>query len=294
MNTLPRLVRGTIVRGLKMIKNFEGLVEKVTGEIKEFTEVAVVGLSGGADSTLTAALCVKALGAENVYGVHMPYGDLDVKTFNATSRHVGDSLGILQYTAPVTQISDAIENTISHATEKHLSTVNAGNARSRARMTILYGISHMLNEALGKKVRVVGTGNLSEDFIGYDTKGGDALCDLFPIGELFKSEVYELLQYLAKTEHYFSPGLTNKIIEQAPSAGLWDGQTDEEELGYTYAEMEPVIKEFFYISSQITMRNLLNTGREFTDVENFVIKRHLANKHKHEAPPVVSVRRFCE
>lgn len=270
-----------------MIKSINALEERIISNIRAVADVAVVGLSGGADSTLVAILCTKALGAENVVGIHMPYGTTDKETFNSRSKKLAnEALKIPNHEIPVRNIADSITSAVENAVwyqERTLNVVNRGNARSRARMCVLYAMAHELGTNLNKRVRVMGTGNLSEDYIGYDTKGGDALADIFPIGELFKSEVYQML------DHYKSIGLiTEDLIARVPSAGLWEGQTDEAELGYSYNEMEAQIKK---ILSHKTYPHV--SGRE-SEVWEFVVNRHNANKHKHEAPPVVKLRDLCD
>lgn len=275
-----------------MIKNIEGLVEATVAELRKFADVAVVGMSGGADSTLVTVLCQKAFGKENVYGVHMPFNDHDLATFNSRSQKTATKLGVKQINAPIGDIANVLVSTVAEAisgekdTLVPLSQVNAGNARSRARMCTLYTIAHHLGDKLqGQRVRVIGTGNLSEDFIGYDTKGGDALCDIFPIGQLFKSEVYQLLDY------FRDKGVIDEDhIDRVPSAGLWHGQTDEAELGHTYNAMEPVVKRLL----EVSRAKSLHSHEPVDALEAFVLKRHLTNKHKHEAPAVVELRAFCE
>lgn len=258
--------------------NIKKVIKKITHEIKKNVDTAVVGLSGGADSFLVMLLCETALGKENVYAYSMPYSETDIQTFNSKSKSYAEHIGVHHKTVNIGNISNALTSTVSEAAGEELSTLNSGNSRSRARMCILYGIAHHLNEKLKNRVRVMGTGNLSEDFIGYDTKGGDALADFFPIGQLFKSEVYKLLEYFRDQGK-----ITEEMINRVPSAGLWEDQTDEDELGYSYNEMEPAIR--FILQNYNSIEDVTLSG-----IEMFVWNRHLANKHKHEAPPVVILR----
>jgi len=266
-----------------MIRDCAEIVEQIAEEIRARVDVAVIGLSGGADSSLTAILCSHALGEDNVYGVSMPHNNTDRETFNAASAVLAEKLGVNHLVRPVRAVSDAIDGLITVETASRPSKVNAGNSRSRARMCVLYGIAHDLADSMrGKRVRVIGTGNLSEDYIGYDTKGGDALADLFPIGELLKSEVYQLL------EHFRDLGVIGeKNINRVPSAGLEDGQTDEGDLGYSYNEMEKAVKFCMANSDSIDVDAL-------DEVTRFVWERHLKHAHKHQAPPVLALRSYCD
>ncbi len=256
-----------------MIKNIEGLLDKVKTLICEQTDIAVVGLSGGADSTLVATLCTLALGKENVYGLNMPYSETDKQTFNTKSWNLVERLGI---NGEDILIRDAVDKLSLQF--DNLSQLNQGNMRSRMRMVSLYTKACEIAEVNpGKRVRVVGTGNLSEDYIGYDTKGGDALADFFPIGSLLKSEVYQLHDY------FIGNGvLTEELVDRVPSAGLWDGQTDEDELGMSYDAMQDSVLRGF--AGNLDMNN---------PIDKFVYDRHVKNKHKHEAPLAFNLREFC-
>lgn len=261
--------------------NFENVKSKIIKEISDFTDIAVIGLSGGADSTLVATLCREALGPENVYGVGMPYCDIDEKTFNGRSKLLADKLEIEYEEVSIKDPVKAASEELGFVEEDFPLIV--GNMRSRMRMIYLYALCNYLSEVTKKRVRVIGTGNLSEDFIGYDTKGGDALADFFPIGQLYKSEVYELLDYFVQKGI-----LTEDLIDRVPSAGLWEGQTDEAELGYSYNEMQPAIE--YCIKHYPLMDALIKTNsQELTDIIKFVWNRHIVNKHKHEAPKVLKV-----
>lgn len=262
--------------------NVEAVVEKIKCEIKKNLDTAVVGLSGGADSFLVMLLSVEALGKDNVYALSMPYSDLDIRTFNNLSTMYAEHIGVNHQVVEIKSIADAVNKTVTEiigcGNDKPLSTLNAGNSRSRARMCVLYGYAHHLNEKFNNRVRVMGTGNLSEDFIGYDTKGGDALADIFPIGQLFKSEVYKVLEYF-RDQGKITEGMINRV----PSAGLWENQTDEDELGYSYNDMEPAIRYILANYNNINESSL-------TEIQRFVWKRHLNNKHKHEASLVIALR----
>ncbi|MFO8101603.1 MAG: NAD(+) synthase [Dehalococcoidia bacterium] len=266
-----------------MIADCPQLLEHLYWEIRNLADVGVVGLSGGADSTLTAIISMKALGKENIYGISMPYDEVDTQTFNALSAELAERIGINHLIRPVSRIADAINEQAYIHDPSELTDLNKGNARSRARMCILYGISRTLASIHpGKRVRVMGTGNLSEDFIGYDTKGGDALADVFPIGDLFKSEVYQLLEYFRD-----QGVIDEEHINRIPSAGLQENQTDEGDLGYSYNEMEPGIRFCLAHYDHIATHDL-------DKITSFVWNRHLVHKHKHETPPIIKLRHLCD
>lgn len=267
-----------------MIRDCETLLRTMEDGLRRQADVAVIGLSGGADSLLAAILCARALGRENVYGVSMPCDETDRRTFNALSARQAARLGIRHLERPVAEIADAIEKQISTgAPGAQLTLVNKGNARSRARMCVLYGLAHALaGERQGRRVRVVGTGNLSEGFIGYDTKGGDSVADVFPLADLFKAEVFQLLDFLRDRGV-----IPDDFILRVPSAGLAPGQTDEGDLGHTYADMERGIR--FCLKHAEAMPEPLPD-----EVTEFVWRRHLANRHKHEAQNAIRLRFLCD
>lgn len=265
------------------------LARRICEGIRDCADIAVLGISGGADSTLVATLSTMALGAHRVYGISMPYGSTDVATFNSRSRDLAVKLGLNHATLPIRLACNEV-----YSSFPPLSDLNAGNARSRMRMVFTYTHCCNIGEANpGLRARVMGTGNLSEDYIGYDTKGGDALADYFPIGELYKQEVYDLLDYLV------GQGIiTDDLIDRVPSAGLWEGQTDEAELGHTYNEMAPAIewlREHNFASLGVKQQQFLLEGVHLSDptfyhLLRFVHGRHVANQHKHLAPPVLQLR----
>lgn len=271
-----------------MIKDAAAVASFLENAVREFTDIAVVGISGGVDSSVVASICVAALGKENVHLVSMPYDDTDRETFNSRSATLADQLGARHDVVPVGAASDAVTREIASIfSDEPLDILTLANVRPRVRMNILYSISGELGYKTGKRVRVMGTGHLSEDIIGYDTKGGDALCDIFILAELVKSEVYQL------AKHYDVPA---EIIDAEPSAGLYEGQTDAEELGYTYDELEkPSIALFELLESGVNRDEITGHEECFSQMNEetvqFVISRYRANAHKHEAPATVSIRR---
>nr|MDA3814601.1 NAD+ synthase [Candidatus Cloacimonadota bacterium] len=181
----------------------------------------IVGLSGGIDSCVTAALCAKAAGKENVFGVMMPYRKSHPDSLN-DAVEVAETLGIKHEVIDISPIVDSYLN--KYAPEADL--LRKGNRMARERMCVLYDLSAKY------KALVAGTGNLSELMIGYCTQYGDSACAFEPIGHLYKSEIYKMAKIL---------GLPQSVITKKPTADLWAGQTDEDEMGITYAELDEIL-----------------------------------------------------
>ena len=183
---------------------------------------AVVGISGGKDSSVAAALCVEALGRDRVIGVLMPQGvqhDIDMAYL------LVNHLGIKHYEINVKETIDAI--IAAFPEELGLSTQAKTNLPPRIRMSTLYAVSQSVNG------RVVNTCNLSEDWVGYSTRYGDAAGDFSPMCNLTVQEVKEIGRVL---------GLPDVLVDKTPIDGLC-GKTDEENLGFTYAELDRYIRE---------------------------------------------------
>ena len=182
---------------------------------------AVVGISGGKDSSIAAALCVEALGKDRVIGVLMPQGEQhDIDMAYLLVNH----LGIKHYEI---NVKDAIDSLIKNMPEDlPVSVQTKTNIPPRVRMTTLYAVSQSLNG------RVVNTCNLSEDWVGYSTRYGDAAGDFSPMSHLTVTEVKEIGRLL---------GLPEVLVEKVPIDGLC-GKTDEENLGFTYAELDRYIR----------------------------------------------------
>lgn len=181
---------------------------------------AVLGLSGGLDSSVVAALCAKALGPENVLAVTMPYKTSSKETVR-DSRAIVQWLGLRTIDLPVTDQVDAYFQLVGEA-----SLLRVANKCARERMSILYDQSAAF-EAL-----VIGTSNKSEILLGYGTQHGDMASAINPIGDLYKTQLRRLAVHLEVPE---------QILAKQPSADLWVGQTDEDELGFTYADADRLL-----------------------------------------------------
>ena len=208
-------------------------VEKVTNDMIEWVRGwfekngagcnAVIGISGGKDSSVTAAVCCAALGKDRVIGVMMPNGvqpDIDY------SHKLIEHLGIRSYTVNIKECYDAISREVRDALGTELSRQTVINIAPRIRMTALYALSQSMNG------RVANTCNLSEDWVGYSTRWGDSVGDFSPLAKLTVQEVLEVGRYL---------GLPDFIVDKAPSDGL-TGLTDEDNLGFTYATLDRYIR----------------------------------------------------
>ena len=206
-------------------------VKKVTADcgawIKDFFEKngkgcnAVIGISGGKDSSVAAALCVEALGKDRVIGVLMPCGEQhDIDAAYSLVNH----LGIRHF---VVNIKDAVEGLKSALPKDiEITSQTVTNIPPRVRMTTLYAVSQSMNG------RVVNTCNLSEDWVGYSTRYGDAAGDFSPLSLLTVDEVKKIGRYL---------GLPDILVDKVPIDGLC-GKTDEENLGFTYMELDRYIR----------------------------------------------------
>lgn len=182
---------------------------------------AVIGISGGKDSSIAAALCVEALGKDRVVGVLMPQGeqhDIDM------ARLLVEHLGIRHYEINIKAAVDGLLGAMPQ--DLTISEQSRVNLPPRVRMTTLYAVSQSLNG------RVVNTCNLSEDWVGYSTRYGDAAGDFSPMSNLTVTEVKEIGRVL---------GLPDVLVDKVPIDGLC-GKTDEENLGFTYAELDVYIR----------------------------------------------------
>ena len=215
----------------KETMSYQQEIDNVSAWMKQYIKEAgaktiVVGLSGGIDSSVIACLAVKAAGRDNVIGISMPcQSKEDMWTdANELANNLGIKFGTISLADSVDTTIDAIDalNFIDRPNQ-----LGIANIKARQRMTTLYEIARQTGGI------VAGTGNLSELMVGYFTKHGDGGVDIEPIGNYYKTEVYKMAELM--------PEIPEGSKTKAPSADLWDGQTDEEELGMTYAELDRIL-----------------------------------------------------
>jgi NAD+ synthase len=226
---------------------------------------AVLGLSGGIDSALVAYLSVEALGAENVLAVRMPYKTSSQNSLD-DAQLVIDDLKMPSLTITITDMADGL---ISR--EPDMSNMRKGNIMARCRMIVLYDQSEAF------KGLVVGTGNKTEILLGYSTLFGDSAHAINPIGDLYKAQIRQLSRAV---------GVPAPILDKAPSADLWSGQTDEAELGFTYEEADKLL--FLLVDQRYSPEECVEAGFDPKFVE--VVTRRIRRNHfKRVMPPVAKI-----
>lgn len=226
---------------------------------------AVLGLSGGIDSALVAYLAAEALGRDNLLCVRMPYKTSSQDSLDHAMLVIKD-LGVPHLDIPITEMADGL---ISKFPE--MSNMRKGNIMARCRMITLYDQSEAF------KGLVIGTGNKTEILLGYSTLYGDGAHALNPIGDLYKAQVRQLSREV---------GVPPAIIDKAPSADLWAGQTDEQELGFTYEEADKLL--YLLVDHRYTPEECIEAGfkREFVET---VVRRVRRNHFKRVMPPVAKI-----
>lgn len=238
--------------------NAQETLDRLVAWVKDYFEKnaspetkAVIGISGGKDSSVAAAVCVKALGKDRVIGVLMPQNE---QSDIAYSRLLVDTLGIQNYTINIGETVSTFMGELS----KHMEPSRQAkvNTPARIRMTTLYAVAACVNG------RVVNTCNLSEDWVGYSTKFGDSAGDFSPLSDLTVHEVIAIGEAL---------GLPNELVHKVPIDGL-SGYTDEENLGFTYAELDSYIRHETDLSDKPELREKID-------------RMHRNNLHKLELMP---------
>ena len=225
---------------------------------------AVLGLSGGIDSTLTAYLAVEALGPERHHGITMPASVNDPDVMSDAER-VADTLGITYDVVEIQPIAEAFFDAMPDAADDRMAT---GNVYVRTRAVLNYFVANAENRI------VLGTGNRAEAMTGYYTKYGDQAVDCNPIGNLYKMQVRQLAAHV---------GVPHDLVMQEPSAGMWEGQTDAAEVGLDYDTVDAVLAVHVDggLSRSATIREL-DVPAEAVDR---VVELYERSSHKRSMPP---------
>ena len=224
----------------------------------------VIGLSGGIDSAVVAVLAKKAFG-DDLLCVKMPSHYSSQNSMDDAAELCRD-FNLRSITASIAPMLQAYEEL-----NPDMDNLRRGNFSSRMRMATLYDISARENAL------VLGTSNKSELMLGYGTLYGDLASAVNPIGDLYKSEVYELAEYL---------NISRSIIKKPPSADLWDGQSDEADLGYTYAKLDEALR--LYVEERLSKEEILSRGIDANMLE-MIIQRIFRNHFKRKMPIIAKL-----
>jgi NAD+ synthase len=244
--------------------------EILTGFVKsEITRVgmsrAIVNLSGGLDSALSCALAVEALGAENVFALRLPYRASSANSLSDAQLLI-DQLGIQSKTIEITDMVEPLINL-----EPEMSNVRKGNIMARARMIVLYDQSEAF------KALPIGTSNKTEILLGYSTIYGDSASAINPIGDLYKTQARQLSRAM---------NIPAPIVDKPPSADLWADQTDEEELGFTYEDVDKLL--YLLVDERYSPQEAIEAGfgEKFVNTVTARIRRY---QFKRMQPPIAKV-----
>lgn len=240
----------------------EVIVEFIRQKVEESgSSGVVIGLSGGVDSAVTSRLCEEALGPDAVLNIFMPSSTTPLRD-RRDAEDFCSHFGMRLKTVDIQPAVDALVEALPELSDKML----LGNAMARTRMSVLFHHAKLMRRV------VMGTSNKSELLVGYFTKFGDGGADFCPIGDLYKSEVRELARKI---------GVPQDIIDKVPTAGLWEGQTDEGEMGITYDDLDPVLIGFELSLSDEEIAH--RTGLPLETVET-VWQMHRSTVHKRKMP----------
>lgn len=244
----------------------EKLVKFIQEQVKNagFKKV-ILGLSGGIDSALVAYLAVKALGKENVIAIKMPYKTSSQESIEHANLVLKD-LGLEDRTIEITPMVDAYFTNQAEA-----SSLRRGNYMARTRMTVLFDQSALENAL------VIGTSNKTEILLGYGTLFGDMACSFNPIGDIYKKDVWSLSRYM---------GVPKEIIEKQPSADLWAGQIDEQELGLSYKAADEILERL--VDKKQSLEEIVAEGYEEAVVSK-VVQKVKASVYKRKLNPIAKV-----
>ncbi|OAQ51914.1 NAD(+) synthetase [Natrinema mahii] len=258
-------------------RSLEAMRERIVADIE--TRVAdadasgvVVAMSGGIDSTLTTALAVEAVGAENVLGLGLPCHKTEA-TDVSDARTLADGMGIEFEEIQLRPLLEAFEGTVASALETDDEgdddrPYDIGNAVARLRMVTAYYAANCQSRL------VIGTANRSERLLGYFTKYGDGAADAYPLGDCYKTEVRALAKHL---------GLPRRIVSKEPTAGFWATQTDAGELGASYDVIDPLLARL--VDEGRPLEEATEGLRIDRETATDIASLYATNDHKRTTPP---------
>ena len=226
---------------------------------------AVINLSGGLDSSLSCYLAVQALGAENVLALRLPYKSSSPDSAEH-AQLVIDTLGVQALTIPISEMADALIDQFPD-----MDRIRQGNIMARLRMIVLYDQSQAFRGL------AIGTGNKTEILLGYTTLYGDSASALNPLGDLYKTQVRQLGEAV---------GVPQVILDKPPTADLWSGQTDEGELGFTYAEVDQLL--YLLVDQRYRPEDCVEAGFDESFIRS-VMERVRKNQFKRLLPPIAKL-----
>ena len=260
--TDSKIAKEEIVNFIKDIKN------------KTNADGVIIGLSGGIDSTIVVYLLKEAIGSENIYSYHLTTSTTP-KEDTEHARLVAKLLNIEYKEINIESISNEFLNLANNSVNS-LANVNSnlenkvaeGNLKARIRMSLLYYFANLKNSI------VVGNSNRSELLIGYFTKYGDGACDFEPIGDIYKTQLKKLAKSLKIPE---------EIVNKPPRAGLWENQTDEDEIGFSYEILDQLL--YFIVDKKLSNEDILKEMDISSDKIDNIRNKIAKNQHKLYFPP---------
>jgi NAD+ synthase len=253
------------------------IVDSIRGRVeKAGAEGGVVALSGGADSSLVAVLTHSALG-EGTVALIMPEEGISPDDDTQHALALSKETGIRHEVIDIREMVQWVEKRMpdDNYTEEH-KRYHLANVKPRVRMIFAYLYANLENKI------VVGTSNKTEILLGYGTKYGDLAADLYPIGDLYKTQVWQLAEQV---------GIPTEIIRKAPSAGLWKGQTDEAELGHTYAVIDRVL--FALVELELSVREVSEMLGIPEEAVRDIYTRVVRSEHKRKPPTFTRLSKMC-
>lgn len=247
--------------------------DRICGFIKELVEASgaegvVVGMSGGVDSALTTALCVRALGPERVLGVTMPLSHTPTED-TQHAKEEGKRMGIKVIEVPIDKIAQSFFKEVDYD-PKTQGKLPGANIKARIRMVVLYYFANMYNYL------VSGTGDKSEDLIGFFTKYGDGGVDFLPISHLYKTQVREMAHFLK---------VMPEVADKPASPQLWPGHQASDEIPAAYEVMDPVMVGLF--DKNMSPEEVSKETGAPKEVIDLILKKHSNSEHKRKYPPLV-------